>query len=72
MRALTSNDGGLMSYFDKIDETEAENNNTTIKHSLINNHTGAANEANKGKIVGQLPLEHVFGFCKTFKKIRKD
>ena len=34
---------------------------------LINNHI----EANRGKIRGQLPLEDVVGFCKTFKKITK-
>ena len=40
MRVLTSKDGDLMSYFDKIDETEANLNNTSLKHILINNHTG--------------------------------
>ena len=53
MRVLTSKDGDL-SYFDKIDETEVGIHNTTLKHFLINNHTGAANKANKGKLVGQL------------------
>ena len=33
---------------------------------LIHNHTMPVN---RGKIKGQLPLEHMFGFCKTFKKI---
>ena len=28
--------------------------------------------ANKRKIKGQLPPEHIFGFCKTFKKITKN
>ena len=28
--------------------------------------------ANKGKIKGQLPLEHMFGFCKTFEKNTKN
>ena len=36
---------------------------------LINNHSG---EANRGKIKGQLLLEDIFGFCKTFKKITKN
>ena len=35
---------------------------------LINSDT---NDDNKGKIRANLPLEHVFGFCKTLKKIRK-
>ena len=39
-----------------------------MKQILINNH---AVEANKGRIKGHLPLEHIFGFCRTFKKIAK-
>ena len=66
MRVLTSKDGDIISYFDKIDETQI--NNTSLKNRLINNHTVAAN---KGKITDQLPLEHIFGFCKTFKKVTK-
>ena len=65
MRVLTSKDGDLLSHFDKIDETQAESNNTSLKQMLINIHI----EANRGKFKGQLLLEHVFGFCKTFKKI---
>ena len=61
MRALTSKDGDLVSHSDKIDESEAE-----LHHHFINNHNLAVN---KGKVKGQLPLEHIFGFCKTFKKI---
>ena len=66
MRVLTSKDGDIISYFDKINEPNI--NDTTLKQRLINNHTVAAN---KGKITGQLPLEHIFGFCKTFKKVTK-
>ena len=66
MRVLTSKDGDIISYFDKINEPDV--NNTTLKQRLINNHTIAAN---KGKLTGQLPLEHIFGFCKTFKKVTK-
>ena len=68
MRVLTSKDGDFLSYFVKIDETPEGSNNTSLKHMLTNNHTV---EANRGKIKGQLPLEHIFGFCKTFKKITK-
>ena len=68
MRALTSKDGDLLSQFDKTYEAEAENENTSVKHLLINNHDVAAN---KGKIKGQLQLEYIFGFCKTFKKTTK-
>ena len=35
---------------------------------LISNHEA---DASRGKIKGQLPLEHIFGFCKTFKKVTK-
>ena len=69
MRVTTSKDGDLLSQFDKIDEAQAESNNTSIKHMLINNHTVAAN---RGKIKGQLLLEDLFGFFKTFKKITKN
>ena len=68
MRALTSKDGDLLSHFDQIEETPEGSKNTSLKHMLINNHTV---EANRGEIEGQLPLEHIFGFCKTFKKITK-
>ena len=40
-----------------------------LKQIIINNHTEAAI---KGKVKRQLPLEHTFGFCKTFKKITKN
>ena len=68
MRALTSKNGDLLSHFDKNDESEDQIVNTSPHHRLINNHDVAAN---KGKIKGQLPLEYVFGFCRTFKKITK-
>ena len=35
---------------------------------LIDNHSVPIN---RGKVTGQLPLEHIFVFCKTFKKITK-
>ena len=62
MRALTSKDGDLLSHFDQIDETPAASNNTSSRQMLINNDI----EANRGKIKGQLLLEDIFGFCKTF------
>ena len=68
MRLLTQKDADLSSYFDKVDETEAGINNSTLKHRLIKSHT---NDDNKGKIRANLPLEHIFGFRKTFKKITK-
>ena len=68
MRLLTQMDGDLSSYFDRIDETEAGINDSTLKNMLIDSHT---NDNNRGKIRANLPPEHIFGFCKTFKKITK-
>ena len=68
MRMITSKDSDLSSYFDKNGESVLDNDNP-LKKILINNH---AVEANKGRIKGQLALEHIFGFCKTFKKITKN
>ena len=68
MRLLTSKDGDLSSYLDKNGESVLNNDNP-LKQILINNH---AVEASKGRIKGQLELQHIFGFCKTFKKITKN
>ena len=68
MRALTSKDGDLSSHFDKIDETKKGINNTSLKQMLNNNHT----DVNRGNIHAHLPLEHMFGFCITFKKVTKN
>ena len=61
MIALTSKIGDIISHFDEIVESEAEN-------CFINNHDVAAN---KGKNKEQLPSEQIFGFCRTFKTITK-
>ena len=68
LRLLTSKDGDLSSYFDKNGESVLDNDNP-LKQILINNH---AQEYNKSKVKGVLALEHIFGFCKTFKKITKN
>ena len=70
MRSLRSKDGDLLSYFDSINNTDA---NTSLNHEslsdrLINSHSV---EVNRRKIKDQLPLKHIFGFCKTLKKITK-
>ena len=70
LRSMTSKDGDLLSHFDNFNDGDT---NATIIHTsseelLFDNHTVLAN---KGKIKGQLPLEHIFLFCKTFKKITK-
>ena len=69
MGILTSKNGDLLSQFDNINEgnRNADFDTTSLKKMLINNH----DLANKGKIKSQLPLEHIFGFCKSFKKLQK-
>ena len=67
MRLVTQKDGDSSTYFDIIDESEGEINNTSLRQILIDNHT----EANRGLIRGHLPLEYIFGFCRSFKKISK-
>ena len=71
MRDLTSKDGDLLSYFDNINHTDENTsmNNISLNVRLINSHSV---EVNRGKIKGQLALEHLFVFCKTFKKITKN
>ena len=71
MSSLTSNDGDLLSLFDKFNDgdTNAPINNTSLKQMLMDNHT---EPVNRGKVKGQLLLEDLFGFCKTLKKITKN
>ena len=71
LRVLTSRDGDLLSQFANIIEgkTDADFDSTSLKNMLNNNQTTAAN---KGKIKGQLPLEHIFGFCNSFEKVTKN
>ena len=68
MRGLTSKDEVLSVDFNNIDETESGINNSSLKQTLIKKLT----ESNSGKIKRQLPLEHLFGFCKTFQKVIKN
>ena len=76
MRLVSSRDGDLLSQFDNINEEIGANEaatsdnirSTSLSKMLITNHE----DANRGKIKGQLPLEHIFGFCKTFKKVAKN
>ena len=84
-RALTIKDGGLLSQFDNINEKVVTNIDgtqndadtteiiriTSLKKTLFVNHNIVGPEIKRGKVKGQLPLEHVFGFCKTFEKIKK-
>ena len=82
MRCLTNKDGDLLSQFDKIkekvvldnagnvdeDPTSINLRDTSLHEMLISDHA----EANRGKIKGQISLENMFGFCKTFKKVTKN
>ena len=71
MRFVSSRDGDLLSQFDNINEELGADDNATsdiirsgsLNKILITNHEEAVN---RGKIKGQLSLEHIFGFCKTF------
>ena len=66
-RVLLSKDGIFSSYFDKINENNL--NNTTLEKTPNDNPTV---QDNNGKVSGQLPLEHDFGFCNTFGKVTKE
>ena len=69
MRLLTQKDGDLSSYFDKNDERETGNTNSSLKYILIDSQT---NEDNKSKITTNLPLKHFFWLLKKiFTKITK-
>ena len=74
MRVLFSKESDLLSQFDNINEGNgnADFNSTSLKKMLIDNHDILGQEVNKGKIKGQLSLENIFGFCKSFKKITKN
>ena len=78
MRAISNKDGDLLSQFDNINENDipvlnrladlpVQIRDTPHQKMLINNHT----DVNKGKIIGYLYLEDIFGFCKTFKNVTK-
>ena len=67
MRASTSTckDGDFLSHFDKVYEAQAQIQVISPKHLLIKNHVAA----NRSKMKGQLPLDQIFGFCRTYKEI---
>ena len=67
-RLLTSKDSDLPSYSDKNGESALDSDNP-LTRILINNH---AVQVNRGKVKGQLALQNIFGFCKSFKKITKN
>ena len=67
MRLVTQKDVDLSTYSDIIDESEGGTDNSLLKQKLINDHTAD----NRCIVRGHLPLEYIFGFCKSFKKITK-
>ena len=69
IRVLTSKDGDLLSQFDNINESNTNDDfdSTSLKKMLIDNHE---NDADRGKIKAQLPLEHIIELCKSFKKTK--
>ena len=77
MKLISSRDGDLLSQFDNINEGVGANDaatadnirTTSLNKMLITNHE---NDADRGKIRGQLPLSDIFGFCRTFKKVTKN
>ena len=68
MRLVTQKDGDLSRCFDIIDEDEGEINSSSLKKMLIDNHI---EDNERGILRGHLPLEYIFGFAKSFKKITK-
>ena len=73
MRVLTNRDLDFLSQFNNINEGDTVNDfdTTSFKKMLLDNLNTAGKEIFKGKMKGQLPLKHFFGFCKTFKKVTK-
>ena len=57
MRALTSKDGAFSFHFDKIDESQAEIDITSLKHILVKNYDVVVT---RGKNKGHLPFQHMF------------
>ena len=68
MRFLTQKDGGLSTYFDKIDEREAGITNTSLVDMLIDGNT---NEDESRKRGANFPLENIFDFCKTLENNKR-
>ena len=76
---IIKKDGDLISQFDNINENDipcverllnlpTQLRDTPHQKMLTDNHT----DANKCKIIGDLLLEVIFGFCKTFEKVTQN
>ena len=79
MKAITNEDGDLLSQFDNINENEIpilsritdlppKIRSTTHQKRMIDNHI----DANKGKIEEYFVLGDIFGFCRSLKKLTKN
>ena len=78
VKVISNKDGDLLSQLDNINENDIpvleqladqppQINSTPHQKMLLNKHT----DANNAKIKGNLDLEDIFGFCKTFEKVTK-
>ena len=76
IRVVSSRDGDLLSQFENINEEVGANEDSTeekIQSNSLNKMLITNLEAaNRGKIKRQLPLEHILGLCKTYKKVTKN
>ena len=79
VKVISNKDDDLLSQFGNIKENDnpllerlvdlpPQIRSTQHQQMLIDDHT----DPNKGKIKGYLYLEHILGFCKTFKKVTKN
>ena len=79
VKVISNKDDDLFSQFSNINENAIpllermarlppQIRSTPHQKMLIDNHA----DANKAKTKGYLYLEHVFGFCKSFKKVSKN
>ena len=81
MRLLGNNDGDLLSYVDKSDDSQKGIKGSPLNQMLNDNHEEAVHIREvKGQIFGIFwkklffskgHQEKILGFCKTFRKIRK-
>ena len=68
MRLLTHKDQDVLPHFDEIDESQIRLKGSSLNQVLIDNHDQVGD---RGKTKGQLLLERLFGFCKTFKIVTR-
>ena len=79
MKVISIRGVDLLPRFDKINENDIlvleriinlpPQIRDTPQHKMLTNNYA---DANKGKIKGYLYLEDIFGFCKTFRKVKKN